>query len=63
MRASGKQKGRAVYNDRITIRGILLAAYDYVSNGKSAIEWVMERYQVATHKETAIVKDMNKYLE
>ena len=53
----------ATYNDRVTIRGIPLAAYDYVVNGKSAIEWVMERYQVTTHKESGIVTDPNKWLE
>ena len=54
---------RIVYNDRITIRGIPLAAYDYVVNGKSAIEWVMERYQVTTNKDSGIVNDPNKWLD
>ena len=53
---------RIIYNDRITIRGIPLAAYDYVVNGKSAIEWVMERYQVTTNKDSGIVNDPNKWL-
>ena len=36
------------YNAGITIENIPLEAYDYVVNGKSAIEWVMERYAVKT---------------
>ena len=32
-------------------------------NGKSAIEWVMERYQVTTHKESGIVNDPNDWAE
>ena len=55
-------RSRIVYNDHITIRGIPLAAYDYVVNGKSAIEWVMERYQVTTNKDSGIVNDPNKWL-
>ena len=46
----------------MTIRGIPLAAYDYVVNGKSAIEWVMERCQVTTNKDSGIVNDPNKWL-
>ena len=45
------------------VRGIPLAAYDYVVNGKSAIEWVMERCQVTTNKDSGIVNDPNKWLE
>ena len=62
-RREREDRSRIIYNDRVTIRGIPLAAYDYVVNGKSAIEWVMERYQVTTHKESGIVNDPNKYLE
>jgi predicted helicase len=62
-RREREDRSRIIYNERVTIRGIPLAAYDYVVNGKSAIEWVMERYQVTTHKESGIVNDPNKYLE
>jgi predicted helicase len=62
-RREREDRSRIIYNDRVTIRGIPLAAYDYVVNGKSAIEWIMERYQVTTHKESGIVNDPNKYLE
>jgi predicted helicase/SOS-response transcriptional repressor LexA len=57
----GKGKDRTVvhYNDFITVTGIPLAAYDYVVNGKSAIEWVMERQSVTTDKASGIVKDAN----
>ena len=57
-----EDRSRILYNDRVTIRGIPLAAYDYVVNGKSAIEWVMERYQVTTNKDSGIVNDPNKWL-
>lgn len=35
-----------VYNNQLTLDNIPAKAYDYVVNGKSAIEWIMERYQV-----------------
>ncbi len=36
-------------------------AYEYVVNGKSAIEWIMERYQVTTNKDSGIVNDPNDW--
>jgi predicted helicase len=32
-----------------------------VVNGKSAIEWIMERYQITTHKESGIKNDPNDW--
>ena len=54
-------KSQIIYNNRITISNIPLDAYDYVVNGKSAIEWIMERYAVTTHKESGIVNDPNDW--
>jgi phage repressor protein C with HTH and peptisase S24 domain len=57
----GKDKSVVHYNDLITVRGIPIEAYDYVVNGKSAIEWVMERQSVTTDKASGIVKDANDW--
>ena len=54
-----KDKTTVIYNDYITVRDIPLEAYDYVVNGKSAIEWVMERQAVTTDKKSGIVNDAN----
>ena len=40
------QKDTIIYNGHIRITNIPATAYEYVVNGKSAIEWIMERYQV-----------------
>ena len=57
-----KAKGDTIhYNSRITVTGIPIAAYDYVVNGKSAIDWVIERYQVTTDKNSGIVNDPNAW--
>ena len=58
---SKADKSMIVYNSAITIENIPLKAYEYVVNGKSAIEWVMERYQVKTDKDSGIVNDPNLY--
>lgn len=50
-----------IYNNKITMTNIPLAAYDYVVNGKPALEWVMERQCVKTDKDSGIVNDANLY--
>jgi predicted helicase len=59
----GKDKDltTVVYNHRITVTGIPVEAYDYVVNGKPAIEWVMERQCVKTDKASGIVSDANDW--
>lgn len=52
-------KTRVIYNHKITMTGIPLEAYDYVVNGKPALEWVMERQAVSEHKDSGIVNDAN----
>ena len=42
------------YNHSISITGIPVEAYEYVVNGKSAIEWIMERYAITTDKKSGI---------
>lgn len=55
------EKGTVIYNKRITIKDIPLEAYDYVVNGKPALEWVMERQCVSVHKDSGIVNDANDW--
>lgn len=49
------------YNSQIRIDGIPLEAYDYVVNGKSAIEWIMERYAITINKDSQIKNDPNDW--
>ncbi|WP_442769023.1 type ISP restriction/modification enzyme, partial [Acinetobacter bohemicus] len=55
------EKGTVIYNKRITIKDIPVEAYEYVVNGKPALEWVMERQGVSTHKDSGIVNDANDW--
>ncbi len=52
-------KTTVIYNDFITLKNIPLAAYDYIVNGKPALEWVMERQSVTTDKDSGITNDAN----
>ena len=54
-------KTAITYNESLTLIGIPLAAYEYQVNGKSAIEWVMDRYQKTVHKESQIANNPNQY--
>ena len=50
-----------IYNNDITIRNIPEKAYQYMVNGRSAIEWIMDQYQVKTDRKSGITDDPNDY--
>lgn len=52
-----------IYNDSCTLSEIPDEAYEYIVNGKSAIEWLMERYAVTIDKDSGIVNDPNDWCE
>ncbi|MFP6271441.1 type ISP restriction/modification enzyme [Helicobacter pylori] len=56
-----KKGDSIIYNQNITITKIPQKAFDYVINGKSAIDWVIERYQKAMDKESLIENNPNDY--
>ena len=62
--SEGKQvadRTSLIYNDRITITGIPEEAYDYVVNGKSALDWVVDRQCVKKDKKSGIINDANDW--
>ncbi|WQW52960.1 DEAD/DEAH box helicase [Helicobacter pylori] len=56
-----KKGDSIIYNKNITITQIPKKAFDYVVNGKSAIDWVIERYQKTMDKESLIENNPNDY--
>jgi predicted helicase len=56
-----KDLTRLIYNAHITVSGIPPEAYDYVVNGKPALDWVVERQCVKTDKDSGIVNDANDW--
>ena len=56
-------KDTIIYNSKITIENIPERGYQYVVNGKSAIEWIIDRYQVKIDKASGIKNDPNDWSE
>jgi predicted helicase len=54
-------KTTIIYNEKITLLGVPIEAYEYVVNGKAAIDWVMERQGVSTDKDSGITNDANDW--
>ncbi|MFM6621277.1 MAG: type ISP restriction/modification enzyme, partial [Dolichospermum sp.] len=60
---NGIDKTIIIYNSKITLSQIPLEAYEYIVNGKSALEWIMERYKVTKDKDSGIINDPNHWSE
>ena len=66
LRVSEKQendKSTLVYNSNLTFKGIPEIAHRYVVNGRSPLEWMIDRYQVKTDSASGIVNDPNMFSE
>ncbi len=59
----GRSSDRSVIvvNPYVTLSGIPEEAYRYEVNGRSALEWLIDRYRVSTHKDSGIVNDPNEW--
>lgn len=60
---SRSDKSTLTFNDHISLTGIPDDTFKYQVNGRSALEWIIDRYQVRTHKDSQISNDPNKYSE
>lgn len=60
---NGKDKDLSTlhYNAKVTVTGIPLQAYEYIVNGKPALDWVVERQCVSVHKDSGITNDANDW--
>ncbi|MDE6410631.1 MAG: DEAD/DEAH box helicase family protein [Muribaculaceae bacterium] len=54
-------KSRIIYNSLITIENIPAKAFEYIVNGKSAIEWIMERYAITQDSKSLIINNPNDW--
>ena len=59
--AAKDKKDTIIFNRNITIAGVPQKAYEYVVNGRSAIEWLFDRYQVTVDKASLIKNDCNDW--
>lgn len=56
-----KDQAKIIFNEHVTLTDIPEEAYEYQVNGRSAVEWIMESYQLKTHKASQITNDPNDY--
>lgn len=54
-------KSTIIYNQYITIKNIPEKAYEYIVNGRSAIEWIKEQYVYSIDSESRIINDPNDW--
>src|SRR6476620_1415913 len=52
-----------IYNGKVTITGIPAKALDYMLGSRTALEWIIDRYQVKTDKSSGIVNDPNAWCD
>ena len=55
-----KDKTKIIYNDFLTLSNIPPEAFEYRLGNRSALEWIIDQYQVKTDKRSGIVKDPNQ---
>ena len=55
-----KDKTSIVYNEFLTIAGIPPEVHEYRLGNRSALEWVIDQYQVSTDKRSGITNDPNR---
>lgn len=52
-----------IYNTDITVTNIPNKVYNYIVNGKPAIEWIIDQYNVSIDKKSGILDDSNEFSE
>ena len=55
-----KDKTSLTYNDFLTLDGIPPETFEYRLGNRSALEWVIDQYQVSTDKRSGITNDPNR---
>jgi predicted helicase len=60
---SKTERDAIVYNGKVTITGIPEAAHEYMLGSRTALEWIIDRYQVKTDKASGIVNDPNDWCD
>ena len=63
MRFSDGDKTTLIVNDYVRLSGIPAEAHQYVVNGRTPLEWFIDRYRVTTDKRSGIVNDPNGWFE
>src|ERR1051325_675385 len=55
-----KDKQQIIYNDFLTLSGVLAETFEYRLGNRSALEWVIDQYQLTTDRRSGITNDRNR---
>ena len=59
MRFANDEKTTLTINEHVRLAGIPAEAHRYVVNGRTPLEWYIDRYRIKKDKESGIVNDPN----
>ena len=63
MKWADSDKTELVVNEHIRLRDIPAAAHQYEVNGRTPIEWFIDRYYIKRDKRSGLVNDPNGWFE
>ena len=63
MRFDDEEKTTLRVNDHVSLRGIPASAHKYQVNGRTPLEWFIDRYRIVQDKQSGIVNDPNGWFE
>ena len=63
MRFEDDEKSALRINEHVTVRGIPEAAHQYSVNGRTPLEWFIDRYKITQDKKSGIVNDPNGWFD
>jgi predicted helicase len=55
-----KDKTQLIYNEFLTLSGIPQEVFEYKLGNRSALDWIIDQYQVKSDKRSGIVNDPNR---
>lgn len=55
-----KDKRSLIYNDFLTLSGIPAEVYEYRLGNRSALDWIIDQYEVSTDRRSGITNDPNR---
>ena len=63
MRYADAERSELIVNDHIRLVGISTKAHEYQINGRTPLEWFIDRYKISQDNESGIVNDPNAWFD
>lgn len=60
-RRNNQDKSRIIYNSNLALSGISEEVHTYMLGSRSALEWIIDRYGISTHKASGIMNEPNDW--